>query len=221
MTFLSIIIILWLLWFWLTTISQNAFFFTIEIAFEGYFYCALNNFNLFLLQLQKPPSNDADCINPWLHLRTCEKYSSAILYAHSLHRYRGRAGLAISAHLINILLISVRFSGVLSATAVDAVESGVPRPLCYKNKHSVFQSFQFLCISYGQFRKNATFSNYRAQLYIAKNWVWQGIRNCVIFAVLDSAGQKIYATNLSNQKQLKLIRSWGLAFPALQRECLF
>lgn len=61
----------------------------------------------------------------------------------------------------------------------------------------------------------------KAQLHIAKNWVWQGIRNCVIFAVLDSAGQKIYATNLSNQKQLKLIRSWGLAFPALQRECLF
>lgn len=76
--------------------------------------------------------------------------------------------MAISAHLINILLISVRFSGVLSATAVDAVESGVPRPLCYKNKHSVFQCFQFLCISYGQFRKNATFSNYRAQLHSEK-----------------------------------------------------
>jgi len=41
----------------------------------------------------------------------------------------------MSAHLISILLISVLFSGVLRATAEEAVESGVPRPLCCENNH--------------------------------------------------------------------------------------
>lgn len=64
-------------------------------------------------------------------LYTWQKYSSDILKAHSLHKYLGRAGFAMSAHLINIRLISVRFSGVFSAVVDDVVESGVPRPLCY------------------------------------------------------------------------------------------
>lgn len=42
---------------------------------------------------------------------TCAKYSSEILPAHSMHRSRGRQGLATSAHLIIMRLIRVWFSG--------------------------------------------------------------------------------------------------------------
>lgn len=42
---------------------------------------------------------------------TCAKYSSEILPAHSMHRSRGRHGLATSAHLIIMRLIRIWFSG--------------------------------------------------------------------------------------------------------------
>lgn len=42
---------------------------------------------------------------------TCAKYSSEILPAHSMHRSRGRHGLATSAHFIIIRLIRIWFSG--------------------------------------------------------------------------------------------------------------
>ena len=42
---------------------------------------------------------------------TCAKYSSEILPAHSIHRSRGRHGLATSAHLIIMRLIRIWFSG--------------------------------------------------------------------------------------------------------------
>lgn len=42
---------------------------------------------------------------------TCAKYSSEILPAHSIHRSRGRHGLATSAHLIIMRLIRSWFSG--------------------------------------------------------------------------------------------------------------
>lgn len=44
-------------------------------------------------------------------LYTCAKYSSEILPAHSMHRSRGRHGLATSAHLIIMRLIRIWFSG--------------------------------------------------------------------------------------------------------------
>jgi len=47
----------------------------------------------------------------------------------------------MSAHFINILLISVRFSGVVRAVVEEVFESGVPRPLCCKNKLIIKNSY--------------------------------------------------------------------------------
>ncbi len=43
---------------------------------------------------------------------TWSQYSSAILWAQTLHRSRGRAGFETSAHLMSILLMRTMFSGV-------------------------------------------------------------------------------------------------------------
>ena len=61
-------------------------------------------------------------------LLTCEKYSSAILKAHSLHSFSGLAGFAMSAHLMSILLRMATFSGVLGGRSERAIMSGLASP---------------------------------------------------------------------------------------------
>ena len=51
------------------------------------------------------------------YIYTCEKYSSAILYAHCRQIWSGRAGFETSAHLINIRLTVAICSGELDISA--------------------------------------------------------------------------------------------------------
>jgi len=52
---------------------------------------------------------------------TCAKYSSEIRPAHSMQSSSGLQGFATSAHLINILLISSRFSGEFLMLASESL----------------------------------------------------------------------------------------------------
>ena len=99
--------------------NPNSSFIFHKISMEGQKYQGFRKCSICKSGLQEP----ADCVprcEERIKFDTCKKYSSDILLAHSMHRSRGRQGLATSAHFISMRLMKVRFSGV-DRSEVDAL----------------------------------------------------------------------------------------------------